>query len=101
MGALPKNKITRAERGKRRRGNTPKLARDTKVAAIQSHKKGFVAEMLRFAGLTDQKPTKSQPEPKAKASSTTSKPVDAAPVRPTTKQSIAPQSNKRRTQHKG
>lgn len=25
MGALPKNKITRAERGKRRKGNTPKI----------------------------------------------------------------------------
>jgi hypothetical protein len=53
MGALPKNKITRAERGKRRRGNSPKLKRDLH-SAIPSHKKGFMAELLKFVGLETQ-----------------------------------------------
>lgn len=51
MGALPKNKVTRAERGKRRRGNTPKLRKDAN-SQIPMHKRGFVAEMLKFVGLT-------------------------------------------------
>lgn len=55
MGALPKNKITRAERGKRRRGNTPKLQRDTKTAAVPLHKQGFVAQLLQFAGFAPSK----------------------------------------------
>jgi len=53
MGALPKNKITRAERGKRRRGNTPKLKKDLH-ASVPSHKRGFVAELLKFVGLATQ-----------------------------------------------
>lgn len=51
MGALPKNKITRAERGKRRRGNTPKLVKDTH-RAVPLHKQGFVAQLFRFVGIT-------------------------------------------------
>ena len=35
MTPLPKNKITRAERGKRRRGNTPKLVKNAKVAKLK------------------------------------------------------------------
>lgn len=50
MGALPKNKITRAERGKRRHGNTPKLRKDTKISSVPLHKQGFVAQLLKFAG---------------------------------------------------
>lgn len=38
MGAQPKNKITRAERGKRRFGNTPSLKRDVKVTQVPRHK---------------------------------------------------------------
>lgn len=52
MGALPKNKITRAERGKRRRGNKPTITKDVKTAAIPQHKQGFVAEMLRAVGIS-------------------------------------------------
>jgi hypothetical protein len=55
MGAQPKNKVTRAERGKRRRGNTPKLKRDTKVTSIPLHKQGFVAQLMKFAGFSDKK----------------------------------------------
>lgn len=51
MGALPKNKITRAERGKRRAGNTPKLKKDIKLASVPAHKQGFVGKLLDFAGL--------------------------------------------------
>lgn len=38
MGAQPKNKITRVERGKRRAGNTPNLTRDLKTAKVPLHK---------------------------------------------------------------
>lgn len=51
MGALPKNKVTRVEQGKRRRGNTPKLRKDVKVAKVPLHKQGFMAQLLQFAGL--------------------------------------------------
>lgn len=51
MGALPKNKITRVERGKRRRGNTPSLKKDVKTTSIPMHKQGFVAQFLKSVGL--------------------------------------------------
>lgn len=51
MGALPKNKITRVERGKRRAGNTPTLTKDVKISRIPLHKKGLVASILKAAGL--------------------------------------------------
>lgn len=51
MGALPKNKITRVERGKRRRGNTPKIVKDIKVAKIPPHKKGFAAAFFKAVGI--------------------------------------------------
>lgn len=52
MGALPKNKITRAERGKRRAGNTPSLRKDVKVSLVQKTKKSLVEQLLKFAGFT-------------------------------------------------
>ena len=51
MGAVPKNKITRAERGKRRRGNTPKLNKDVNTTSIPMHKQGFVAQFFKSLGL--------------------------------------------------
>lgn len=51
MGALPKNKITSAERGKRRRGNTPKLGKDVKTNSIPMHKRGFVAQLFKAVGI--------------------------------------------------
>jgi len=54
MGALPKNKITRAERGKRRRGNTPTITRDVKHASIPLHKRGLVASIMRSIGINPQ-----------------------------------------------
>ncbi len=50
MGALPKNKITRAERGKRRRGNTPSLTKDANVTSIPMHKRGLVSQMMKTLG---------------------------------------------------
>ena len=51
MGALPKNKITRAERGKRRKGNTPKLVKDSN-SNVPLHKRGFVAQLFQTVGIT-------------------------------------------------
>ena len=51
MGAVPKNKITRAERGKRRRGNTPKLNKDVNTTMVPKHKQGFIARFLKSIGI--------------------------------------------------
>lgn len=51
MGALPKNKITRVEQGKRRAGNKANIKKDPKTNAIPLHKQGFVASMLKSLGL--------------------------------------------------
>lgn len=45
MTPLPKNKITRAERGKRRRGNTPSLKRNVKQASVPLHKNKIVQKI--------------------------------------------------------
>ncbi|MCL2110135.1 hypothetical protein FWH30_00925 [Microgenomates group bacterium] len=45
MGAQPKNKITRAERGKRRSGNTPSLKRDAKVTKVPHHKQTLLKKL--------------------------------------------------------
>lgn len=50
MGALPKNKISSVERGKRRAGNTPSLKKDVKKTAVPKAKKNFVNQLLKFAG---------------------------------------------------
>ena len=51
MAAQPKNKITRAERGKRRRGNTPKITKDSKHALVPRHKQSLVDTVLKVVGL--------------------------------------------------
>jgi hypothetical protein len=51
MGALPKNKITRVEQGKRRAGNKAQVKKDPKITAIPMHKQGIVASMLKKMGL--------------------------------------------------
>lgn len=45
MTPLPKNKITRAERGKRRRGNTPSLKRNVKQASTPLYKNKIVQKI--------------------------------------------------------
>ncbi len=75
MGALPKNKITRVERGKRRQGNRPTLTKDTSTNAIPLHKRGMVAEFLQLLGVTSEKETVTSASKKAEAKSkTTAKP---------------------------
>lgn len=54
MGALPKNKITRAERGKRRAGNTPSLKKVVKHSTVARHKAGLVNQFLQKLGLQAQ-----------------------------------------------
>ncbi len=51
MGALPKNKITRVERGKRRAGNKPKITKQIKTASVPLHKQGLVAQILKSVGV--------------------------------------------------
>ena len=47
MGAQPKNKISRAERGKRRAGNTPSLKKDAKKTSIPLHKQTLMKKFAR------------------------------------------------------
>ena len=51
MGALPKNKITRAERGKRRRGNTPKLKKNPKSSHVLLSRQGLSESIIRRSGI--------------------------------------------------
>jgi hypothetical protein len=45
MTPLPKNKITRAERGKRRAGNTPQLRRNPSRAKVPQYKDRLVQKL--------------------------------------------------------
>lgn len=56
MGALPKNKITRAERGKRRAGNTPSLKKDIHTTKAPLHKVALSAAMLADMGFAKDAP---------------------------------------------
>lgn len=103
MGALPKNKITRAERGKRRRGNTPKLKKDLH-SAVPSHKRGFVAELLKFVGLETQAAVATAETKAAKRAAKKSRSVSNTGVQTrTARQARGTQTVKatRVTQHKG
>ncbi|MFZ5376724.1 MAG: hypothetical protein ACOZAN_03610 [Patescibacteria group bacterium] len=51
MSALPKNKITSVERGKRRKGNLPSIKKDAKISVVPNHKKGLVSTILKAVGL--------------------------------------------------
>lgn len=101
MGALPKNKITRVERGKRRAGNKPKITKDANHASVPPYKRGLVASILRSVGLSQEK------TPKAVAKKTVaSKPVttSVAPVvsaKPAKKAASVQPKTRRQTQHKG
>ncbi len=108
MGALPKNKITRVEQGKRRRGNMPKLKKDLN-SATPMHKQGFVAELLRFVGLSNQPAVKvaSKTEKAAESSKkvTTTAQIGqtakAAPAKARPAKGSAGSKVTRKTQHKG
>lgn len=82
MGALPKNKITRVERGKRRAGNRPTLVQDLNTKVGQ-HKQGFVAQFLTFMGLGNAPVSSKSAAPKAKkAATTTVAPAKTAAIKP-------------------
>lgn len=48
MGAQPKNKITRAEQGKRRAGNTPNLKKDASTNKVPLHKKTLFGKISKL-----------------------------------------------------
>ena len=62
MTPLPKNKITRAERGKRRQGNTPTLTKNVKQATIPLYKDKMVQRLKLILS-----PVKKLDESEAKA----------------------------------
>lgn len=100
MGAHPKNKITRAERGKRRAGNTPSLKKDPKVVSVPLNKRGLVNSILRKIGAVSG-PTQEKAEPAKKATPAAKPaPVEKAEKAPKAK-SQAPKATVKRTQHKG
>lgn len=51
MPPLPKNKVTRRERGKRKFGNTPKFNLDINHAKTPFHKRGLVAQIKKSIGI--------------------------------------------------
>ncbi len=95
MGALPKNKITRVERGKRRAGNKPTVTKDVNRASVPLHKRGMVAEFLKVMGVTTEKPaTKKTEKPTVKKPTiqpveTIKKSAPTKAVKPTAKKSAA------------
>lgn len=113
MGAVPKNKITSAERGKRRHGNKPSLKKNLAFADVPLHKKGLVAQIFQTIGLKSpvgaslaqqrQKAKKTAKKDKAepkKAKSKSKTPTKLKPEpKPKTKQKVKP-SKQRQAQVK-
>ena len=105
MGALPKNKITRAERGKRRAGNTPTITRDFRTASVPLHKRGLVNSILTAVGLktgaiAEKTASKAAKAVAHKATVAGPQSPEAAKVAPVRAKS-APVRTAKRTQHKG
>lgn len=103
MGALPKNKITSAERGKRRAGNTPNIKKDPKVTSVPLSKRGLVASILAATGLS---PAKESKETKRRADKRAEKAVSSPQMnrnasKPSARPQSAPVKTARKTQHKG
>jgi hypothetical protein len=114
MAAQPKNKITRVERGKRRHGNTPKLAKESTTGLVPLYKRGYFEKVMKLVGLKTEtsKGTKAEATPKTvkttEAARATIAPATASGVSPiaqTAKPNLAKQANSvkkiARTQHKG
>lgn len=102
MGALPKNKITRAERGKRRAGNTPTLTRDHRVVTVPLQKRGLVNSIMAAIGLQKGQVAREVAPKKQAAQSVKTLPqgVENAKIAPVRAQQ-APSRTTKRTQHKG
>jgi hypothetical protein len=103
MGAHPKNKITRAERGKRRRGNTPSLKTDFKVVSVPLHKRGLLNSMLVSMGIVKsaEKTPKAEPAKKATSAQPAVNPAEAMKKPSRVAAQNAPKATVQRTQHKG
>jgi hypothetical protein len=115
MAAQPKNKITRAERGKRRKGNTPKLVKDAKVNKMPLHKQVAFARIWKMINTplsaTAKVSTQGQKDSKReKLASTTSTVTTAVGQTASMRQNARQQTPKpasatvkktTRTQHKG
>jgi len=105
MAAVPKNKISRVERGKRRAGNTPTLTRD-RHSKVPMHKRGFVAELLQFTGMiaAGSAPTAEIKE-KSSSKPASDKATEAMKATAATAPRLKPAKAKgqkiRQTQHKG
>jgi hypothetical protein len=111
MAGQPKNKVTRAEQGKRRRGNTPKLVKNLKQAKVPHHKQTLFGRFVRlWSGAPTAAPVSKTAEKKAAASATPS--AVAAPgaqqaLRPAPRATAPAQKNMaakprtRTSQHKG
>ncbi len=98
MGALPKNKITRAERGKRRAGNTPSLKKDIHTSKQPLNKVALSAAMLADMGFA-----KDAPKREIKKSAGGSNQLSRLNERTHAAQQVAGgmDKNKHRAQHKG
>lgn len=82
MGAQPKNKITRVERGKRRAGNTPSLTKDPRRTKAPLHKKSLLSKFEQFLGQAPTSQT-SNSNKKTHATSETAKAGTQATQAPT------------------
>jgi hypothetical protein len=108
MGALPKNKITSVERGKRRRGNTPSLKKDANKASVPLHKRGLVASFLKLTGLGVAGKSATAKSTKAKTASsstsvsgTTHLTDNSNAVKNRPSRAVQAVKSTRKTQHKG
>lgn len=92
MGAHPKNKITRVEQGKRRAGNTPKLAKNKAHTAVPAHKKGLFARFTQAVAGAVTKPAKKAPQKTvkfaAKAAEGETMPAKKKAVKKTVKKAV-------------
>ncbi len=101
--AVPKNKITRAERGKRRSGNTPSLKKEAKHGTVPLHKRGLVDQMMQALGLNSNTSTSLSTRKKAANSELVEKSVSGTKAtRKTAATAANSQAGKkmRRGQHK-
>lgn len=102
MGALPKNKITRVERGKRRAGNTPTITKDFRVTAVPSNKRGLMASILTAIGLESSSKNAAKTKKRNKSVTTSTSQESRQVNKAVTPQQQAPAVKTTRvTQHKG
>jgi hypothetical protein len=94
MAAHPKNKVTRAEQGKRRRGNTPKLLKNKATSATPLHKKGIFGRFAKAVAGAVTKPLKKAVKKKATTASKDAKgetmPAKKKTAKKATKKKAAP-----------